>query len=325
MNSKPTFISVFGDLLTRYVAYMRMRGYKFVTGEYDARQFDIFAAASPFGSGTLTKELVEAYIACRPGEKPSTQSHRISMVRCFGKYLVRCGIDAYVQPYGTLTVMKYGFVPRVFTADEVANVLRAADSLPYSAASPYRNIVIPMMFRVIYCCGLRISEAINLSAEDVDLDTGVILVRATKFNKDRHVPMSQTLLSKCRRYSTRMAVDVHHKSPFFPSPTESFYTKSTIGYAFSQCLSIAGIPHFDDGPTVHSLRHSWAVHNLLRWETEGKDVNTMLPYLSAYMGHENLLGSERYLRMTAEMFPEIKKRVSAGCSWIIPEVVRNEI
>jgi hypothetical protein len=62
----------------------------------------------------------------------------------------------------------------------------------------------------------------------------------------------------------------------------------------------------------------------VRWDLEGKDINAMLPYLSAYMGHENLLGSERYLRMTMEMLPEIKKRISTECSWIIPEVIRGE-
>lgn len=324
MSSKPAFTSLLGSLLERYVQHQRMRGYKFDTGEYNVRQFDVFATASPIATGQLTKELVEAYIARRPGEKPTTQSHRISTVRCLGKYLVRCGIDAYVQPYGTLAVVKYGFVPRVFNSEEVARILSAADSLPYCVNSPLRNIVIPMMLRVIYGCGLRISEAINLTTKDVDLQTGVILVRATKFNKDRYVPMAQSLLSKCRDYATRVAVNVHSKSPFFPSPTESFYTRSTIGYAFQQCLTIAGIPHFDDGPTVHSLRHSWAVQNLVKWEEEGKDVNAMLPYLSAYMGHENLLGSERYLRMTMEMFPEIRKRISSECSWIMPEVVRSE-
>lgn len=87
---------------------------------------------------------------------------------------------------------------------------------------------------------------------------------------------------------------------------------------------IAGIQHTDDGPTVHSLRHSFAVHNLVRWGMEAKDVNALMPYLSAYMGHENLLGTERYLKMTVEMFPEIRDRISAGYSWIMPEVDCHE-
>lgn len=158
---------------------------------------------------------------------------------------------------------------------------------------------------------------------DVDLQTGVLLVRAAKFNKDRYVPMVQSLHQRCRSYA-RVSMGGKAESPFLPSPSGGFYHKSTIGYAFRKCLAIAGIRHFDDGPTVHSLRHSFAVHNLVRWGEENKDVSTLLPYLSAYMGHENLLGTERYLRMTAEMFPEMRERISAGCSWLMPEVARHE-
>jgi integrase len=324
MSGKHVFISPLGDLLEKYIEHKRMRGYKSASGEHDVRLFDAYAASSPIAANRLTKELVEAYIAGRPGEKQTTQSHRISTVRCFGKYLVRCGIDAYVLPYGTLSVAKYGFVPYVFNAKEIAGPMGAADLLPRCANSPFRHMVIPMMFRLIYGCGLRISEAIGLTAEDVDLKSGVVLVRAAKFNKNRYVPMSGSLLAGCGDYVARMGVRICAESPFFPSPTGSFYGRSSIEHAFLQCLAIAGIPHFDDGPTVHSLRHSFAVQNLVKWDEEGKDVNAMLPYLSAYMGHENLLGTERYLRMTMEMFPALKTRIGSECSWIMPEVVRDE-
>ena len=322
MNNTPIFTSLLGSMLEQYVEYKKMCGYKFESGVYNAKQFDVFASDSQIKTGALTKELVEAYIAFRPGEKQSTQSHRISTMRCFGKYLVRCGVDAYVLPYGVLSIAKYGFVPYTFSSEEIVRLMGAADSLPYRANSPQRHIVIPMMFRLIYGCGLRISEAINLRIENVDLSNGIIFVRATKFNKDRYVPMALSLLEKCRIYASEaLSNSCDTASPFLPAPSCGFYGRSTIGHAFRQCLAIAGIPHYDDGPTVHSLRHSFACQCLVRWNKEGKDINAMLPYLSAYMGHENLLGTERYLRMTKEMFPEVRERVSAECSWLMPEVV----
>jgi len=325
MSSKPIFTSPFARLLEQYVSHKKMCGYKFETGEYNVRQFDAFATTSQIASGTLTKELVEAYIAIRPGEKPSTQSHRISTMRCFSKYLARCGYDAYVLPYGMLSVAKYGFVPHIFSSNEVSRLISAADSLPRRSNSRQRHVVIPMMFRLIYGCGLRISEAINLQIENVDINTGVIFVRAAKFNKDRYVPMALSLLEKCRVYASAVLTGNNNaKSPFLPAPSGGFYCRSTVEHAFRQCLAIAGIPHYDDGPTVHSLRHSFACQCLVKWSREGKDINAMLPYLSAYMGHENLLGTERYLRMTKEMFPEVRERISAGCSWLMPEVDRSE-
>ena len=324
MKNMPVFESQFGPLLTKYITYRRMRGYRSASCEADIRQFDAYAAASPFTADRLTKELVGTYITHRPGEKPLTQYHRVSTVRCFGKYLVRCGIDAYVLPNGVFTVGKYGFLPYVFSTEEVARLMGAADLLPYRACSPQRHIVIPMMFKLIYGCGLRISEAINLRSEDVDLRTGVLRIRAAKFNKDRYVPMAQSLLQRCQNYAELLAVGSKAYSPFFSSPSRGYYHRSTIVHAFRQCLVMADIPHTDDGPTVHSLRHSFAIHNLVRWGREGKDVNAMLPYLSAYMGHENLLGTERYLRMTVDIFPEMRKHISAGCSWIMPEVGCHE-
>ena len=204
MKNKLIFSSSLGSLLKQFVEHNKMRGYKYESGEYAAHRFDVFVAASQVEPSTLTKELVESYIALRPGEKPSTQSHRISLMRCFGKYLVRCSFDAYVLPYGMSSVVKYGFVPHVFSSNDVARVISAADSLPYHANSPKRHIVIPMMLRLIYGCGLRLSEAINLNIENVDINTGVIFVRATKFNKDRYVPMAFSLLGKCRIYATKI-------------------------------------------------------------------------------------------------------------------------
>ena len=323
MNSMPVFASPLESLIRQYVEYRRMRGYKSVSGEEDLRQFDVYAAKATKTS-LLTKELVEEYITSRPGEKQSTQYRRVSTVRCFGKYLVRCGMDAYVLPYGVATATKYAFVPHVFNAVEAARLMDAADSLPYRANTPRRHIVIPMMLRLIYGCGLRVSEACSLRIRDVDLDSGILYVRSAKFNKDRYVPMSMSLLQKCRAYESQVAEAIDDEEPFLPSQSGGFYHRTTVGYAFRQCLAIAGMPHYDDGPTVHSLRHSFAIQNLVKWGAEGKDINAMLPYLSSYMGHENLLGTERYLRMTSEMFPEIRERVDVGCSWLIPEVGSNE-
>jgi integrase len=324
MKDAPAFTSPFGMQLNQFIEHKRMQGYKFITGEWNLRCFDAYVTALRAQEERLTKELVEAYIALRPGEKPSNQSHRISAMRCFGKYLVRCGVDAYVLPYGVLSIKKYGFIPHIFNEEEIIRFMNAADSLPETMNSPLRHIVIPMMFRMIYGCGLRISEACNLLAKDVDINNGVLFIRGTKFNKDRYVPMAKSLRQRCRSYVESAPIISEAGSPFFPNSSNNPYTRSTIGHAFRQCLVIAGIPHFDDGPTVHSLRHSFAVRNLVKWGMEGKDANALLPYLSAYMGHENLLGTERYLRLTMDAFPELRERIKAGCSWMMPEVVRHE-
>ena len=105
-------------------------------------------------------------------------------------------------------------------------------------------------------------------------------------------------------------------APMFPSP-KGFYRGWSVSTTFRQLLVVAGIPHTDDGPTLHSLRHSFACHRIMRWAREGTDVNAMLPVLSAYLGHASLRGTERYLRLTAEMMPELRESVER-LSWVIP-------
>lgn len=324
MSLKRQYKSVFTDMLTEYVAHRKMQGYKFVTSEQNLFQLDAYIHKIGWDSLCLRKELVEEYVAPLPGEKRATQAHRVSAIRCFAKYLADTGRDAYIIPAGTCPVSKYIFDPYIFSEREIARLVEAFDSLGYCASSPQRHLVMPMLIKVMYGCGLRISEARQLLISDVNLELGVLFIRATKFNKDRYVPMTPSLQKQCGLYASQMHAFRNSSSPFFPSPRKGFYHRVSIGHTFRQCLHKAGIPHTDDGPTVHSLRHSFAVHRLAKWSQSKEDVTALLPYLSIYLGHESLLGTQRYLRMTAEMYPDLWDRAQKTCSWIMPEVDRGE-
>ena len=94
--------------------------------------------------------------------------------------------------------------------------------------------------------------------------------------------------------------------------------KSTVYNRFRRYLADAGIPHFPGGPHIHSLRHGFAVANLRRWAADGADLVVMLPYLSAYMGHADLRGTQYYLQLTADAHPEVAAMASARSGYLIP-------
>lgn len=311
-------------MISKYVTHRRMQGYHFISSEHILHQFDSYVTKIGWSPCYLSRELVEDYIAPRPGEKRATQGGRVSMMRCFGKYLVDSGVDAYVLPADVLPIQKYGFEPYIFSVREVGSLLAASESLGYCSRSPRRHLVMPMLLKLIYSCGLRISEARKLLVSDVDLGLGILLIRATKFNKDRYVPMTRSVQEYCKHYAARVHSFSMDNSPFLPSPRRDFYSSSAIRHAFKQCLMLAGIPHTDTGPTVHCLRHAFAVHRLMKWSAEKEDITALLPYLAAYLGHENLQGTQRYLRMTAEMYPDLLERMQATSSWIIPKVGHHE-
>lgn len=74
------------------------------------------------------------------------------------------------------------------------------------------------------------------------------------------------------------------------------------------------------GPRLHDLRHTFAVHVLQKWIEEGADLTAMMPILSTYMGHNGIRSTAQYLRLTAEVYPELMKQVEKNCSYVIPEV-----
>jgi len=113
---------------------------------------------------------------------------------------------------------------------------------------------------------------------------------------------------------------------FFPSPYGGKYSEVTIYKLFREALWHAGISHLGrgKGPRIHDLRHTFAVNCLKRWVSDGRDLNNALPYLSAYLGHEDIRGSQRYLRLTADLFPNLTSIIENICAYVVPEVKWNE-
>ncbi len=102
-------------------------------------------------------------------------------------------------------------------------------------------------------------------------------------------------------------------------------TKISPMTIYQRYLTGAGISHGGkrQGPRLHDLRHTFAVHVLQKWITEGADLTAMMPILSTYMGHMGIRSTAQYLRLTAEVYPDLMKQVEKTCSYVIPEVTHE--
>lgn len=140
----------------------------------------------------------------------------------------------------------------------------------------------------------------------------------SKFEKSRYVPMAPELTERCKNYAKTIRKNSYAEDWFFPAPDGSHYSRKTIEVIFRTLLYEAGIPHTGRGPRLHDLRHTFAVHCLKKWVVEGNDINTMLPVLSAYLGHKNLKGTQQYLRLTADMYPNITESIERQFGSIVP-------
>lgn len=318
------FESILGELITGYINEKRAVGYKYQKGASLLKQFDTLVTKDNLVKMELPKELVLLWTKKRPNETVSTRIGRISIVRGLATYMVRLGYEAYIFPPAAISIDRYPYVPYIFSENEMKSIFTVCDNYPVSSFSSNRHLILPLLFRILYGGGLRISEALNLKFKDFDLNQGTLFIRDTKFGKERIIPMADTLIERCRLYVDTIHSCKDRGTFFFASPYGGRYKESTIYKLFRDILWKAGISHSGRGPRLHDIRHSFAVHCLKKWVLNEEDITNLLPYLSAFMGHVDLRGTQHYLRLTADLHPKIIDSIEQNYSTLIPEVSLNE-
>lgn len=262
---------------------------------------------------------MSAWVQKLPNESLATLHNRASVVRQLALSMTRLGVPAYVLPRDALPKVPR-YTPYIFSDPEMAALFQQVDACRYCAEVPLRHHIMPLLFRLLYGCGLRLSEALNLRRHDVDLDTGVLTVLNGKFNKDRLIPMSPDNSRRCADYVKRVHGFSERGDYFFPAPGGRAVTQGNAYKNFRRFLWQARISHggWGKGPRWHDLRHTFAVHCLRRWVRQGKDLAAYLPILQAYLGHRSFRDTARYPRLTGELYPDITAKVEQVLGHVIP-------
>ena len=248
--------------------------------------------------------------------------NKATAVRALGKYLSAIGKESFVLPPKTIRALRTTrFGPHIFTDNELHTLFQAVDVTPATKAEPFLNEIAPVLFRLIYTCGLRPNEGSNLECQNLNLKTGEILIVGTKHNKDRLIVMSNDMLKLCRSYNGRRAIFAKDNTFFFPSWSGGALSSRQLTVCFRDCWARA-YPDHSNLPNirVYDLRHRFASAALNRWLDSGQDLNAKLPYLRAYMGHNHLDETLYYVHLLPENL-----RKSPGIKWdafdaIMPEV-----
>lgn len=319
------YTSPLASLIQQLVREKRATGYKYDTLAKILKDFDQFLCQTNIQPNELPKHLVFQWLEAHPNEQASTKQRRIVVIRQLARFMIRLGYPAFLPPNGIGPKRSLVFSPHVLTRTEVYKLIHAADQLKPNSRAPWRHLVMPELFRLLYSCGFRLSEVLNLRVGDVDLIQGVITVREAKFGKNRLVPPAQDVVERLRIYQERIEVASLEKCTdeafFFPSSDRrSAWSPGGVYFIFRKLLHQCGIPHAGrgKGPRVHDLRHTFAVHRLIQWYEEGADLNAKLPLLVAYLGHQDFTGTQKYLHLTAELFPNLIKRMNKKFGGVIP-------
>ena len=164
------------------------------------------------------------------------------------------------------------------------------------------------MLRILYGCGLRLGEAEALAWGDIDLDSGIITVRAAKNQKQRIVPMGGELARVLKLYKTSSFFNANGGGHLFTKNNGQRRSKGAYWSIFNRILNDIGIKNPQNtkyrsrGPCIHSLRHTFTLHSLLKAESEGRGFMETVPFLSTYLGHEGLMHTDKYLKARHELY-----------------------
>lgn len=317
------FQSTLAPLLDAFLQDKRARGYGYDREEHHLRQLDRYVVAAGLEKQMLPRDLVERWLSQTAHRRPSTHRHRQVLMRQLARYLQLRGYSAYCPPLATKCRKAY-VTARVFSREEIQALLQAADQLSFDPHSPLRHLVMPVLFRVLYGCGLRVGEALRITVGDIDLQAGILTIRQSKFRKDRLVPVAPGLLHRLKQYSEELGPRAP-EGPFFPSPRGGQYHHRTVYHTFRQFLKVANIAHGGRGrgPRLHEVRHAFAVHRLESWYRAGEDLNAQLPLLATYMGHQSMLGTQWYLQLTRTLFTDIATRFEDKYGHALPGEVET--
>jgi len=312
---------VFSELLTNFVILKRSLGFKYTTVADELYRFSIFSTRFKMTDPVLTKEVVQSWNTKRSNEGLRNNRRRAYTLRQFALYLTSLGYDAYIAPPESNT-RYYTFIPYIFTCSEIDRIFANSDKL-YPSRRSNMYLILPVILRMLYSCGLRISEAVNLQNKRVNLQEGILEIKNSKFGKDRLIPLSDSMLCICRQYYRILHRVSSNEDYFFMGIDGKPISPNTVYKRFREILWESGISHGGKGkgPRIHDFRHTFAVHSLKNAINRDIDLYCALPVLSTYLGHVSIEATSQYVRLTAAAFPEISAVLDKKCAYVIPEVI----
>jgi integrase len=253
--------SYFAPFLIEMMSIKHNSGFSLTYMDSHIMSFDAFCNEKYPEKRQLDREIIDAWVYDTASESRRELDRRGRTMRHLANHLNALGITAYFCPI-RMRILKSP-EPHIFTDEQLAEFFHACDSFAPVAFPKYRHILLPTMFRTIYCCGLRNSEACNLKRSDVNLNGGAIKIIGSKGFKDRVVYLAPDLLKLCGKYDAAMEKLLPSREYFFPSHHHKHFNNTSICKQFNDILAKTSFyGKTSKKPTCHGLRHTFAVNNM---------------------------------------------------------------
>ena len=317
----PEFRSGMAWLLKTFLSEKRGFGYVYKPEAFSLAHLDRMWRKVSKGQVAMNREWAEQFMAKRPTETTTRGAcRRASIWRELARFARRHGLaDAYIPDAYTCPIHADPYTPFIYTREQLAALFVAADAIkPWWLSTPRRPWMLGLLLRLLYGAGLRLGEALALRCRDFDPSQASLTLHG-KNRRERIIPIAPSLAERLREYLRRFPDTPD--APIFPSPKRPApLSDYAMRDSFNQILKDAHLPLRENrqGPRLHDLRHTFAVHRLENWIRAGEDVNAKIHLLSVYMGHKNLFATYYYLRITSQLFPDITRRFAETAGHAIP-------
>lgn len=305
-----------GGVITLVEDYVTLRhglGYRSPTQDRSLRAFGRHLDRNRH-EGPIPLEATLDWATATSSSDPRNPARRLATVRGFLRHLSVLDGATEVPAAGLLGPSGHRSPPHIYSDQEITDLLHAADGL--SPVGGLRPRCYTTLFGLIACTGLRISEALALSCADVDLNDGVITVRAGKRGLTRLVPLDRSALAPLGDYSAERAR--RHgpggdREAFFRTDRSDRVSYSAANSTFLVLRrqlgwSAAGRTH---APRVHDLRHRMVVRRIQTWHAQGVDVDAKIAALATYLGHIEVRDVYWYLSVVPELMAIVADRFEA--------------
>ncbi len=320
------FGSVLGDFMHDHVMLMRSRGYQYEAQAHWLLRFDRFLQARLDLAERPLEVMLTSWAAAKPTRNHAAECQKVARILTKARFRLDPSIPPRrfnIRP--EQEIRREHRRPHIFSPADVRCMLDTARSYP-STDAPLRPMTLYTMIMLAYCAGLRRSELAWLDLGDVDLQSGTITIRETKFYKTRILPLSASVVVELRAYIDARRRAGGSQDPktglFWHAHFNDRYTPNAVTTMITNVMRRAGLKPASGriGPRVHDLRHSMVVNRILQWYRSGINPQEKLHFLSTYMGHRDLHSTLVYITVTQELLQEASERFRAlGAPRLITE------
>ena len=304
------FISIFKEEFNEYVKYKKSMGYDYskdVVNTYV--RLDRFFNDNNLTKKEITEELYDNWLIKRENESNNTHAIRYTAIRQFCSYLIQNNYQNIYYSDEYNIKYKKEFIPHIYTDEEIVNIFKLSANI---------NLTFETIIKLLYSTGLRISEALNIELDNVNLKNNQISIINSKNNVSRIIVMSNSMSNKLKEY---IDSKIYFDTKYLFSSKGRKYSYKRVRINYCKILDSLGIK-----ARIHDLRHTFAVNSLNQMVEKGYDIYTSLPLLSQYMGHKRIESTEYYLRFIDKYYDDITNSVNNYYGNIYPTFeVSNEL